>query len=179
MGLHLGERHGGCGELTFSVITLKLNANIVCQGGGLLSTLQVDSSSAKWIGYQIIYGAGVGFGLNQPLIAVQTALPNHQIAEGTAVIIFMQTFGGTIFIAVAQNVFNNKLIANVRAQAIPVDPVALLSVGATQLQKLVDPQYFGRLQLAYNESITQVSHRYVPVPPTRACTLHAPIRIDR
>ncbi|KAH7094398.1 major facilitator superfamily domain-containing protein [Paraphoma chrysanthemicola] len=124
-------------------------------GAGLLSTLDVNTGAPKWIGYQILYGAGIGLGLNQSLIAVQAALPPFQIAEGTAVIIFMQTFGGTIIIAVAQNVFNNKLISNVLAAGIPVNPAALLSVGATRLQTLVEPQYFDRLQSAYNESITQ------------------------
>lgn len=87
---------------------------------------------------------------------MQTALPDFQIAEGTAVVIFMQTFGGTITIAVAQNVFNNKLVSNVLAAGISVNPASLLSVGATKLQGLVQPQYFEQLQLAYNESITQV-----------------------
>jgi hypothetical protein len=29
-------------------------------GGGLLSTLQVDSGSPQWIGFQFIFGAGAG-----------------------------------------------------------------------------------------------------------------------
>jgi hypothetical protein len=29
-------------------------------GGGVLSTLSVGSSTAEWIGYQIIFGAGTG-----------------------------------------------------------------------------------------------------------------------
>lgn len=68
----------------------------------------------------------------------------------------MQTFGGTIFIAVAQNVFNNKLIQNVAARGIPVNPALLLSQGATQLSNLVEPQFLGSLQEAYNDTITQV-----------------------
>lgn len=125
----------------------------------------MNTGAPKWIGYQILYGAGIGLGLNQSLIAVQAALPPFQIAEGTAVIIFMQTFGGTIVIAVAQNVFNNKLISNVLAAGIPVNPAALLFVGATRLQTLVEPQYFDRLQSAYNESITQVSFSATVKPP--------------
>ncbi|KAL6705698.1 hypothetical protein ACN47E_006487 [Coniothyrium glycines] len=142
----------GIGYYTWACILASVLAAV---GGGLLTTLQVDTSAPKWIGYQILYGAGCGFGLNQPLIAVQTVLPPRQIAEGTAVIIFMQTFGGTIFIAVAQNVFNNKLVSNVLGEGVPIEPAALLSIGATQLQSLVQPEYFERLRLAYNTSITQ------------------------
>ncbi|KAH4050220.1 MFS-type efflux pump elcC [Parastagonospora nodorum] len=142
----------GLGYYTWACI---LGSVLAAVGAGLLSTLEVDSNAAKWIGYQVLYGAGCGFGLNQPLIAIQAALPDFQKSEGTAVVIFMQTFGGTIAIAVAQNVFNNKLVSNILAAGIPVDPAALLSVGATKLQGLVQPQFFGRLQLAYNDSITQ------------------------
>lgn len=77
--------------------------------------------------------------------------------EGTSIIIFIQTFGGSIFIAVAQSVFNNKLVSNVIAQRIPVNPGALLSQGATQLARLVDTRYLDGLRLAYNNSITEVS----------------------
>ena len=97
-------------------------------------------------------------GLQQPLIAVQTALPDYQVSEGTAIIIFVQTFGGAIFISVAQNVFNNKLIQNVIAAGIPVDPGALLSEGATDISSLVAPKYLDQLKFAYNTSITQVHH---------------------
>ena len=33
-----------------------------------------------------IYGAGVGLGLQIPLIAVQAVLPAEQVAEGTAIV---------------------------------------------------------------------------------------------
>ncbi|KAF2795490.1 MFS general substrate transporter [Melanomma pulvis-pyrius CBS 109.77] len=142
----------GIGYYTWACILASILAAV---GAGLLSTFTVDTSPAKWIGFQVIYGAGCGLGLQQPLIAAQTALPPHQIAEGTAVIIFMQTLGGAIFIAVSQNVFNNKLIQNVASRSIPVNPAALLSQGATQLSNLVQPQFLDLLQQAYNDSITQ------------------------
>lgn len=31
-------------------------------GAGLLTTFEVDTGASKWIGYQIVYGFGVGFG---------------------------------------------------------------------------------------------------------------------
>lgn len=95
-------------------------------------------------------------GLQVPLIAIQRVLPETQVAEGTSIIIFLQTFGGSIFLAVAQSIFNNKIVSNVVAQQIPVSPGALLSEGATQLSRLVGPQYLDALKFAYNESITQV-----------------------
>jgi hypothetical protein len=51
-----------------------------------MSTFTTDSPIGQWIGYQAIYGAGIGFGMQQPLIAIQTVLPENQVAEGTVCI---------------------------------------------------------------------------------------------
>ena len=110
-------------------------------------------------------------GFQQPLIAIQTILPNEQVAEGTALIMFIQALGGTISISVAQNVFNNKLIKNVLEQRIPVDPATLLTHGATELTNTVDPKYIGQLRVAYNKSLTQVSRRPVRVRNERCADL--------
>ena len=44
-------------------------------GVGLLSTWQVSTGHSKWIGYQAVYGIGVGAGMQQGMIAVQAVLP--------------------------------------------------------------------------------------------------------
>jgi hypothetical protein len=51
---------------------------------------------------------GVGLGLQQPLIAVQTVLPIDLIPVGTAVVVFAQTLRGAVCVAIAQSVFQNK-----------------------------------------------------------------------
>ncbi|KAF2717068.1 MFS general substrate transporter [Polychaeton citri CBS 116435] len=84
-------------------------------------------------------------GLQQPLVAIQTILPDEQVDEGTAVIVFLENLGGAIFLAVAQNVFSNKLISNTIAERIPVNTAALLSTGATGIDELVEPQYLSQL----------------------------------
>lgn len=58
----------------------------------------------------------------------------------------------------AQNVFNNKLVANVVAADIPVNPGSLLQQGATQIAGLVEGMDLEKLKGAYNLAITQVSH---------------------
>jgi hypothetical protein len=89
-------------------------------GAGLLTTFEVHTGHEKWIGYQAIYGLGVGFGLQQALVTVQAVLPLHQVPTGTALVMFMQTFGGALFVSVAQNVFNNRLgTSNVCARRRP------------------------------------------------------------
>ncbi|KAF2219172.1 major facilitator superfamily domain-containing protein [Elsinoe ampelina] len=133
-----------------------LAAILTSIGGGLLSTLSISTSTARWIGYQVLLGAGVGLGYQQPIIAVQTALPPEQIAEGTAIQVFMQNFSGAVFIAAAQNILNNRLVQEVSSRKLPVDPSRLFGEGATKLAELVDADDVETLRDAYNDSLVQV-----------------------
>lgn len=56
-------------------------------GVGLLYTLTIGSSSAKWIGYQVLTGLGLGLGFQVPVSAVQATLPQIDIPSGSAMII--------------------------------------------------------------------------------------------
>ncbi|EOD51089.1 putative mfs transporter protein [Neofusicoccum parvum] len=130
-------------------------------GAGLLSTLEPDTGHSKWIGYQFIFGAGVGFGMQQTLIGVQAALPVADIPIGTAIMMFSQTLGGALFISVGQNVYTNQLIKNI-ASAIPEGGAQLqglvLSTGATELQGAITsifPQYLAQVLKAYNDALSQ------------------------
>lgn len=77
---------------------------------GLLTTFDPSTGSQKWIGYQTMFGFGVGFGMQQALIAVQAVLPARDVPVGTAIVMFCQTLGGALFISVGQNVFTNKSV---------------------------------------------------------------------
>jgi hypothetical protein len=57
-------------------------------GAGLLYTLTPESDHNYWIGYQAIIGIGIGLGMQQPLIAVQTILDISEIPIGTSVVCF-------------------------------------------------------------------------------------------
>lgn len=122
-------------------------------GAGMLSTFTPTSGSAEWIGYQVLYGAGIGLGMQQTLIAVQTVLPGPDIPIGTAIVMFSQTLGGALFISVAQNVFTNRLLQNVKAIVPDLDPMAVMNAGATTLQQVIPSQYLAGVRLAYNDSL--------------------------
>lgn len=127
-------------------------------GVGLISTWKVDSGPAQWIGYQIIYGIGVGCGMQQTLIAAQTVLPLEDIPTGTALIMFAQTFGGALFIGVAQNVFTNRLVKNLIENVPSLDPAIVLRTGATSLKDAITRQDVSLLPgvlTAYNSALVQ------------------------
>ncbi|EON64992.1 hypothetical protein W97_04227 [Coniosporium apollinis CBS 100218] len=127
-------------------------------GAGLLTTFEVDTGHPKWIGYQAIFGIGVGMGMQQILIAVQTALPAADIPIGTAVMMFSQTLGGALFISVGQNVFTNTLIKNLAIEAPRVPTGLVLMTGATDINRAVQalsPDLVQPVLRAYNTALTQ------------------------
>ncbi|TWU71389.1 hypothetical protein ED733_002254 [Metarhizium rileyi] len=124
-------------------------------GAGMLSTLGVDASPAQWIGYQILFGVGVGLGMQQTMVAIQASLDAADVAIGTAIIIFAQTLGGALFICVAQNVFQNKLVSNVAGANIQgLNPETVVSVGATQIRTLIPKEFLPVVFEAYNGAVT-------------------------
>lgn len=122
-------------------------------GAGMLSTLKPSSGPGEWIGYQILFGLGVGFGMQQTLLAVQTVLKKEDIPIGTAIVMFSQTLGGALFISVAQNVFTNQLLLNLKQVVPGLDPAMVLATGYTSLKTVIPQQFYAGVQTAYNSSI--------------------------
>jgi len=54
-------------------------------GTGLIYTLDIGSSSSKWIGYQALAGIGIGFAFQVPMIANQAFVKMSEISSVTAV----------------------------------------------------------------------------------------------
>ncbi|KAL1897323.1 hypothetical protein Sste5346_004059 [Sporothrix stenoceras] len=123
-------------------------------GAGLLTTLQVDTGSSKWIGYQFIFGWGMGLTFQTPNLAAQTVLPRRDVPIGTSLMFFSQLLGGAIFISVGQNILDAQLIK--RLSNIPgLNAASILNSGATSLTDLPD-SIKPAVLLAYNESLRKV-----------------------
>ncbi|KAL7911483.1 MFS multidrug transporter [Trichoderma velutinum] len=132
-----------------------LGTIVMSVGAGLLSTFQPDTRSPAWIGYQILFGAGVGMGMQQPLMAIQNVLDIKDIPTGTSMITFLQTLGGALFVSVAQSVFTNQLLQSLAKYVPDLDPNIVLSTGVTNLQKDLPKQDLPGIVLAYNEAVTR------------------------
>jgi hypothetical protein len=130
-----------------------LGTAIFIIGAGLLTTLEVHTGPAKWIGYQILAGAGIGMAFQQPMIAAQTVLTLDDIPIGSAIIVFFQTLGGALFISVGQNVFSNKLVEGIVART-SMNPATILQTGATALTKTFPADILPAILEAYNHAIT-------------------------
>lgn len=133
---------------------LLLSAIFAPIGAGLLTTLTVSTGHAKWIGYQVICGYGLGLGMQQPNMAAQTVLSQSDVSIGVAIMFFAQQLSGAIFIAVGQNLFTQKLEKNL-AGTPGLNVQAILNTGATQLRDVVAPQFLQGVLVAYNNALRQ------------------------
>ncbi|KAF3911401.1 hypothetical protein ABW20_dc0102701 [Dactylellina cionopaga] len=129
------------------------SAAIFTVGAGLLHTLTVDSSSGKWIGYQIVAGFGAGMGIQIPFVAVQVVLSSKDMPVGNALAIFFNSLGGAISISIAQNIFSNTLLQELPKLAPNVDPAAVVFAGATGIRTVVSAADLPGVILSYNNAI--------------------------
>jgi hypothetical protein len=147
----------------FGYYTPFIYCSIVCLsiGAGLCTTFEVDSGAAAWIGYQFLFGAGIGFGMQQTLVAVQTSLPLIDVPIATAIIMFSQTLGGALSTSVAQNVFVNQLVKNLTKVVPDLNPRIVVATGATQLRGVVPKEFYGLVLVAYNKALSQMFYTSV------------------
>jgi hypothetical protein len=123
-------------------------------GCGMLYTLTVSSSSAKWIGYQVLAGLGCGASVQIPFIAVQVVSSEKDMPTANALVFFFNSLGGAVSLAIAQNVFINGLTKNVPKYAPEVDPRVVIGAGATFVRQVVPAESLPGVLEAYTKAIT-------------------------
>lgn len=143
-----------CNRIGLYAPQMILGSVIMSVGAGMLTTWDVHASSGKWIGYQVLYGFGMGLGFQAPNMAVQTTLSRPDIPTGIALIFFSQMLGGAVMVSAAQNVFVGKLRDYL--SGIPgVDAGALAEAGTTTLRDMVPPDILERVLEAFNRVVTK------------------------
>ncbi|KAJ6008616.1 hypothetical protein N7499_001333 [Penicillium canescens] len=161
-----------CGYYTPFMIASSI---IMAIAAGLLATLETDSNHSKWIGYQAMFGIGIGLGMQQPMIVAQAALKTVDVPSGMAIVMFAQTLGGAIFVSVGQNVFQNQLVHNLAIYAPDQNVAQVVSTGATMLRSVVTGSDLHKVLVAYNAAITETF--YVAVAMS-ALSLVGPIFVE-
>jgi hypothetical protein len=121
---------------------------------GFMTTFNLETNHASWIGFQVLCGLGVGSARQIGGLAVQAALPRSDVAIGTAAIFFAQGLGGVVFVSAAQNLFIDSLASGL-AHIPGLDAQAVLGAGATDLQASVATQYLNALLVVYNHALTR------------------------
>jgi hypothetical protein len=123
-------------------------------GTGLITTFQTDTGSPKWIGYQIIFGFGLGMGMQQASTAAQAVLSQKDVSIGVSLMFFGQSLGGAIFVCIGQAVFSNNL-ANGLSRIAGLDPSLIIRTGATELRNVVAVQDLPAVLFAYNGALSK------------------------
>ncbi|PYI09932.1 MFS general substrate transporter [Aspergillus sclerotiicarbonarius CBS 121057] len=127
---------------------------IVSIGSGLFTILHVTSTTGQWIGYQIVYGFGLGCCFQAPNMAAQAVLPREEVAIGASLMLFGQTLFGAIFVSVGQNVLDQHLATRLaRISGINITPETIERAGITGLFKTIPFQYHTAVLEAYNSSL--------------------------
>jgi hypothetical protein len=142
-------------KIGYYVPALLLSPVLCATGAGLLSTLMSGSGHNKWIGYQVLYGFGLGCGFQSSTFAPQTVLPRADVPLGMAMVFFMQQLGGAIFLSVSQTIFSNKLVDRLSGVA-GLDTETIVNTGATDLRSVVPASELGTVVDACSYSLTRV-----------------------
>ncbi|OTA56069.1 MFS general substrate transporter [Hypoxylon sp. EC38] len=136
--------------LPWSIVSIVLTTI----GTGLMSTFDVNTSTGEWIGYQIIFGAGCGMGIQMPILAAQNSLAPSDIPVGIAILIFFQCIVSAVWLAVASAIFTNSLSALIPQYAPSVSASDIIEAGATGIRNVVaDDPVLRQVLEAYSKAI--------------------------
>ncbi|KAJ4860086.1 major facilitator superfamily domain-containing protein [Trichoderma breve] len=148
---------GAMVQRTGYVIPYALAASaLTAIGNGLLALYSPSTSVGKWVGYQLIAGLGRGLGLQMSLLAVQTALQQSLVPVATSLVIFVQTLGTAVFLAVSNTLFDQSLVSELSVNAPNVDPTQVIAAGATGFRGHVNVEDIPGILLSYSNSIDRV-----------------------
>jgi len=144
---------GGVTVVGYYTPFVLIGSSIFTIGAGLIYTLAVNSSTGRWIGYQLLCGFGSGLGIQVPFIAVQVVLSAKDMPSGNAIAMFWLSLGGAISISVAQNIFSNDLVKYITEYAPEVSAQEVIAAGATHLREAVPAASLPAVLKAYNMAL--------------------------
>ncbi|KAG2421024.1 hypothetical protein HFD88_000640 [Aspergillus terreus] len=146
----------GIGRLGYYLPFILASSILMSIANGLLSTLSPSTSTAKWVGYQILLGVGRGLGTQTSIIAVQNTIAPAMIPVAMAMISFSQTFGGSIYLAIAQTILTNSLSSALKKHP-DIDVAAVIAAGASPSGVVQaadgDPAKLAKILAAYAKSV--------------------------
>src|SRR3569833_235206 len=131
-------------------------AALLVISAALATPWELSSPAAKWIGYQVLFSAGAGGGIQQAHTAAQTVLAAADVPTGAVVLIFAQILGGTVWISVAQNILTRQLLKGLATSVPDLDPKTILDTGATGLRSTaIGKQSLDGVLEVYNFALTR------------------------
>ncbi|QKX62800.1 uncharacterized protein TRUGW13939_09965 [Talaromyces rugulosus] len=127
-----------------------LGAMIATTGVALIYSLNEHAPVGQWIGYETVTAIGVGLVLQLPMIANQALVSaESDIPQATAVTLFVENMGTTIFTAAGEAAFTSRLVSSLAEKAPSIDSAVVIRAGATQLRNLFSPADLQQIVVSY------------------------------
>ncbi|KAJ5741440.1 efflux pump antibiotic resistance protein [Penicillium manginii] len=101
---------------------------------GLITTVKINTSFTQLIIYTGFSGLAYGIGFSGPQNAVQTVLVAEDVPLGTSIMLFAQSFGPTVAVAIAQVLFVNQLSTNLN---VLIPGISQADLGTSSLNHIV------------------------------------------
>lgn len=157
LSMVVGSMSGGFinGRIGYNTPLAILGSCIMSVGAGFLTTFQVNIGEGKWIGYQILYGIGLGLCFQIPNLAAQTTLPKQDVPTGLALMLFGQLLSAAVFIAVGENVLSHQLVQRLSGGP-GFNSSLVTSGGATSLLGSIPADLRETALTAYNKALRMV-----------------------
>ena len=124
-------------------------------GAGLMTTFTPTTGHSAWIGYQVLFGFGIGTSMQAPSLAAQNVCTKADISMGVSLMFFGQSFGGALFNSIAQALFNGYLSSHLKGIK-GVDIGKISHVGATELRDIVPAASLEVVIKIYNDALVHV-----------------------
>ncbi|EED23298.1 efflux pump antibiotic resistance protein, putative [Talaromyces stipitatus ATCC 10500] len=134
--------------MLFASITMPIAA-------GLITTFKISTSFAQLIIYTAFSGLAYGIGFSGPQNAVQTVLDAEDVPLGTSIMLFSQSFGPSVAVAVAQVLFVNQLSTNLDGLVPGVSGASIENMGLTQIVSSLQPERSAEVLVRIDKSLVQ------------------------
>ncbi|KAK6433068.1 hypothetical protein LTR95_010754 [Oleoguttula sp. CCFEE 5521] len=125
-------------------------------GFGLCSILNENSSTGEWVGFQLIFGVGRGFGFQMPIIAIQSGLTPAHSALATSLIMFSGMLFGGISLSASATILTNSLRKLIPQTAPDVNANAVIAAGATGFRSILPADQIPGVLKAYSTAVDRV-----------------------
>ncbi|KAJ5959964.1 Major facilitator superfamily domain general substrate transporter [Penicillium vulpinum] len=133
-----------------------LGTGLMSIATGLFSTFSQTTPHQQWIPFQVLHGLGVGMTLSMPYVATQTVLEPEDIPVGTSLLQCFQFFGASVNLAIAEAIFENKLVSRLESWGFEGHEVEkILSAGSAEARNVISADHLPGVLDAYNHAITR------------------------
>ncbi|KAF3035684.1 hypothetical protein E8E12_005336 [Didymella heteroderae] len=105
-------------------------------GAGLISSWHIDVNNSVWIGFQVIFGVGIGIGMQQPTMMAQIVLPKPDHPTGVALMFLGRTWEEQFSVP-----------------GLRLDKAEIVQMGATSIKDLVAQQYLRLVLEGYRDAL--------------------------